>query len=129
MLGRVHGANWNEHWDRRAEAARRRPGNAPTAYSRDTDPLFDLDLAEVWEQLTGEPLRGTVGRCPSPDHEDRWPSCAVRSRLFFCNGCSASGSIIDLGALLYGIEPRGAGFFQIRNRLLADLGMADREAA
>lgn len=126
----VPGINWDEHWDRRAGAARRRPAGFHAVYDRDSDPLFALDLrCEVWEQLTGEPIVGSVSRCPHPDHEDRWPSCAVRTRLWFCNGCSASGSIIDLGALLYGIEPRGSGFFRIRERLLADLGLADREAA
>lgn len=118
----VPGICWDEHWQRRADAARRLGERASVSYSRDADPLFDLDLRDVWEQLTGEP-GGAIVRCPHPDHEDRWPSCAVRARLFYCNSCPARGSIIDLGAYLYGIEPRGSGFFQIRDRLLATLGM------
>lgn len=120
---RVAGINWTAEWQRRSDAAKaaKRAGHAP--YDRDADPLFDLDLRECWEQLAGEPVRGTLARCPSPDHDDAMASCAVRERLFFCNGCSAKGSIIDLGALLYGIQPRGRGFFEIRNRLLAELGM------
>lgn len=127
MAMRVPGINWDEHWDRRVEAARRHPGRT-VGYRRETDPLFDLDLREVWEQLTGEPVRGTIARCPHPDHEDCWPSCAVRARLWFCNGCSASGSIIDLGALVYDLEPRGAGFHRIREQLLAALGIVEEAA-
>lgn len=131
MTTRVPGINWTGEWQRRSEARKRydaQPNGRPRPYDRTTDPLLDVELAEVWEELTGDPLRGAAVRCPSPDHTDGLPSCMVHARLFHCHGCKASGSIIDLGALLYGIEPRGAGFFQIRNRLLADLGMADREA-
>lgn len=131
MTTQVPGINWTGQWQRRSEArkAHARRSDSREPYNRDADPLFDLDLPEVWEQLTGEPVKGTLSRCPSPDHEDREGSCAVRARLFFCNGCDAKGSIIDLGALLYGIEPRGAGFFQIRSRLFADLGMDEARAA
>ncbi len=121
----VPGVNWDERWERRAEAARRHPQHVRATYDRDSDPLFDLALCDVWEEITGEPVVGTVSRCPNPEHEDRWPSCAVRARLFFCNGCEARGSIVDLGAFVYGIEPRGFGFFQIRDRLLAELGMEE----
>ena len=122
---RVAGINWTAEWQHRSDAAKaaKRAGYGRAPYDRDADPLFDLDLRECWEQLTDEPIRGALARCPSPDHDDAMASCAVRERLFFCNGCPAKGSIIDLGALLYGIEPRGRGFFAIRNRLLADLGM------
>lgn len=120
---KVRGIPWDAHWQRRADAARRLGGRVAPPYDREADPLLALDLREVWEQLTGEPVRGTIARCPHPDHEDVWPSCAVRARLFFCNGCDAKGSIIDLGALLYDLEPRGRDFHRIRERLLAELGM------
>lgn len=126
---RVRGIRWDEHWQRRADAARRLGDKAAKQYDRNADPLFALDLREVWEQLTGESIRGSVSRCPHPDHEDRWPSCAVHVRLFHCHACAAGGSIIDLGALLYGIEPRGSSFFRIRELLLADLGMGEEAAA
>jgi len=38
------------------------------------------------------------------------------------------GSAIDLAAHLYGLEPRGAGFFEIRRRLALDL-LGREEAA
>lgn len=123
MTTRVEGINWTAEWQRRSEAAKAAKQAGRVPYDREADPLLALDLREVWEPLTGESLRGTLGRCPSPDHDDDVASCAVRERLFFCNGCPTRGSIIDLGALLYDLEPRGRGFFEIRNRLLAELGM------
>lgn len=129
MTRRVRGANWNEHWDRRAERARNPRAAKHAPYNRDTDPLLACDLREVWAELTDEEVHGRQAPCPSPDHDDHFPSCRVWESGFKCYGCSAGGSIIDLGALLFGIEPRGAGFFQIRERLLADLGMADERAA
>lgn len=125
---KVRGIRWDEHWQRRADAARRLGVRATAPYSRDADPLFALDLREVWTELTGHDLEPGGSRCPSPDHDDRFASCTVKERFFNCHGCDAGGSIIDLGALLYGIEPRGVGFHQIRERLLAELGM-EREAA
>lgn len=121
----VRGINWDDRWERRVRSVRRRPQNAPVVYSRETDPLFDIDLRTAWTELTGFELRGSASPCPSPDHDDRFASCAVHARLFHCHGCKAGGSVIDLGALLYGLEPRGFGFFEIRKRLLAELGMEE----
>ena len=123
---RVEGINWTAEWQRRSEAAKaaKAAGNARTPYNRETDPLLALDLREVWTDLTGHELHGSVTRCPSPKHDDRFASCGVKARFFNCLGCPAGGSIIDLGSLLYGLEPRGRDFFRIRERLLAELGMA-----
>ena len=122
------GVSWDGSWSRKVERAKRNQDSGRQLYDRDNDPLLDVHLPDVWEDLTGYSLRGNVSSCPSPDHPDRFPSCVVRSRLWFCNGCDASGSIIDLGALIYDIEPRGRGFFEIRNGLLASLGVEERAA-
>jgi hypothetical protein len=37
--------------------------------------------------------------------------------------CGAGGSIIDVGSAVYGLEPRGHGYREIRRRLVADLGL------
>ena len=121
---KVRGIRWDAHWQRRADAARRCGTSPHSPYNRETDPLLALDLREVWTDLTGHDLRGSVTRCPSLEHDDRFASCGVKARFFNCLGCPAGGSIIDLGALLYGLEPRGRDFFRIRERLLAELGMA-----
>jgi hypothetical protein len=62
-------------------------------------------------------------RCPLPDHEDRNPSFQVYDDGWHYFGCNRGGSIIDFGAALYGIEPRGSGYREIRQRLVADLGL------
>ncbi len=121
----VPGIRWDERWQRRADAARRLGTKVATPYSRETDPLFALDLREVWTELTGLDLRGSATRCPSPEHDDRFASCGVKAQFFNCMGCKAGGSIIDLGALLYDLEPRGASFFHIREQLLAALGIEE----
>lgn len=109
---------WSASWDRRATAVRRLGPDAQT-YDRLNDPLRAIDLREVWLELTGE----EIGRCPHPDHDDQTPSCSVSSEKWYCHACGARGDIIDLGSHRYGIEPRGADFHRIRERLLAELGM------
>lgn len=122
----VTGIGWDETWQRRADAMRERinRGDPIAEYRREDDPLFEVDLLTVWKSLTGEEPRYFKVRCPSPHHDDKCPSCIVNPTYFNCFACPAGGSIIDLGALLYGETPRGAGFHRIRERLLAELGMA-----
>lgn len=119
---------WDASWSKRATRPRPKPGD-PEPYDRATDPLLQLDVRSVWSDLTGLDLRGEASRCPLPDHDDRFPSCGVKERFWRCNRCDKGGSLIDLGAAIYGIEPRGRGFHDIRQRLLADLGMDEARAA
>ena len=119
---------WDASWSKRAKSTRD-PHLSGQPYNRDTDPLLALDLREVWEQLTGEDLRFNRSRCPHPKHEDRIPACKVYADGFRCWACEASGSIVDLGAVLFGIEPRGAGFFRVREELFRALGMDEERAA
>jgi hypothetical protein len=94
------------------------------------DPIRAVPLPAAFEILTGEAVpRSGMVRCPSADHEDRTPSCHVEDEVFFCHGCCRGGSLIDLGALLWEIEPRGAGYHEIRRRLEAELLPALRRAA
>lgn len=118
---------WDKRWSKRAKSTRTPGTDEP--YDRTTDPLLDVDLREVWEDLTGESIRFDRTRCPHPEHPDRNPACKVFADGFRCFACSAYGSIIDLGGLLYGIEPRGKGFHDIRRQLLSDLGMDEARAA
>ncbi len=95
-----------------------------------TEPVRAVPLPVAFEVLAGEvvPHSGMV-RCPSADHEDRTPSFHVGDEYFHCFGCGRGGSIVDLGALLWEIEPRGAGFHEIRERLESELLPALRVAA
>lgn len=119
---------WDASWSNRAK----RPvvkGGKFVPYCRETDPLLAIDVRTVWEQLTGHPIRGEASICPLPDHEDTFPSCGVKAEYWRCNRCDVGGTLIDLGAILYGLEPRGKDFHQIRERLFAALGMEEWRAA
>ncbi len=95
-----------------------------------TEPVRAFPLALAFEVLAGETVpHSEMVRCPSSDHEDRSPSCHVSADVFYCHGCGRGGSIVDLGGLLWGIEPRGAGYHEIRERLEAELLPALRSAA
>jgi DNA primase len=63
--------------------------------------------------------------------EERTPSLHVypNDRGWACFGCGRGGTIVDFGAHLYGIEPRGGGFHELRRRLVSELVPALRRAA
>ena len=108
---------------RSGEVRRLRP---PT----DDHPVRAVGLRAAFEILLGETVpRSGMVRCPSPDHADRSPSCHVSAAVFYCHSCHRGGSIVDLGGLLWGIEPRGAGYHEIRERLEAELLPTLRSAA
>jgi hypothetical protein len=71
------------------------------------------------------PDRGGTIRCPIPGHEDRTPSFHVypdSDRGWYCFGaCARGGSIYDLGAILFGIAPRGREFHELRRLLAREL--------
>jgi hypothetical protein len=84
----------------------------------------------AFEILLGETVpRSGMIRCPLPGHEDRVPSCRIGHELFHCFGCGRGGSIVDLAAELWGIEPRGAGYREICERLESELLPALRSVA
>jgi hypothetical protein len=87
------------------------------------DPLKQIPPDVYVEALTGEevPRNGLI-RCPLPDHDERTASFQVLSSHWRCFGCGRGGGIIDLGAALYGLRPRGAGYHEIRRRVAAALG-------
>jgi hypothetical protein len=88
------------------------------------DPLKAIPPDVYVEALTGEEVpRNGYLRCPLPGHEDRTPSFQVLNSHWRCFGCNRGGGVIDLAAGLYGIEPRGRGYQEIRRRLTADLGL------
>lgn len=89
------------------------------------DPLRRIPATEYVPALTGRsPNREGKTTCPSHGGgQERTPSLHVYpgDGGWYCYGCERGGGIIDLGALLYGIEPRGAGFHEIRRRLVTAL--------
>ena len=118
----------------RHQSARRSPAATSTNPARvpvsaGDDPLKAVPPHVYFEAVAGivVPPNGWVS-CPKPDHEDRHPSCKVTSTHWRCWSCGAGGSIIDLGAAIYAVEPTGWGYREIRRRLLADLGLVGRSA-
>lgn len=62
--------------------------------------------------------RSSKVRCPL--HDDSTPSLHVYrdpGRGWFCFGCRRGGSVYDLAAAVWGIEPRGSGFAALREGL------------
>ncbi|HME03340.1 MAG TPA: CHC2 zinc finger domain-containing protein [Solirubrobacteraceae bacterium] len=87
------------------------------------DALERIPATEYAPLLTGREL-GRDGKMLCPFHEERSPSlhCYPEPEQgWVCFGCELGGSIVDFGAVLYGIEPRGRGYYEIRERLTADL--------
>lgn len=101
---------------RRATAPRPAPR---AAVAREADALDAIPATEYVPALLGvEVSRDGKVRCPF--HDDRTPSLHCYDdpdRGWCCFGCGKGGTIIDFGAALYGIEPRGRGYHDIRRRL------------
>lgn len=89
------------------------------------DPLEQIPAETYFHLLAGlEPDRTGKVKCPIPDHPDRTPSCHLYERDWTCYGCGRGGTIYHLAGHLWGLEPRGDGFKEIRRRLQAELGVA-----
>jgi hypothetical protein len=83
------------------------------------DVLLKIAPERYVTALLGRPIsRDRKISCPF--HDDRTPSLhvyPVPERGWFCFGCRRGGSIYDLAAALWGLEPRGADFLKLRERL------------
>lgn len=106
----------------------RRPAARPRPTSATADELQAIPAPVYVLALTGREL-GRDGKSQCPFHaggEERTASLQVYTPptgpgSWFCFACRRGGSIIDFGALLYDVEPRGRGYWEIRRRLAADL--------
>jgi hypothetical protein len=85
--------------------------------------LLGIPTADYVRVLAGrEPNR--AGKVACPFHDDRTPSLQMyEGGSFYCFGCRKGGTIYDFAAHLYGVEPRGEEFFELRNRLTAQFGI------
>lgn len=88
------------------------------------DALLDLEPELYIARLTGLRVgRSRKVRCPL--HEDGTPSLHVYrdpERGWYCFGCRRGGSVYDLAAALWRVEPRGASFVALRERLTSMFG-------
>lgn len=115
------------------EPPKRRSSWKPPPGGDDAARLKAIPAAVYFEKLTGEPVpeRGRwAGKVRCPAHDERTPSCHVGGgdeTKWHCFGCAAGGSVIDLAALLWDIEPRGDGFKELVDRL-ADIFLGGRSS-
>lgn len=95
------------------------------AHSRSIDPLLRIEPERYVTALTGLRVdRDRKVRCPL--HDDRTASLHVYehpSDGWYCFGCGQGGSVFDLAAALWGIEPRSAGFIALRAALQQRFGI------
>lgn len=69
------------------------------------------------------------GKVPCPFHEDSNPSLQLYpDGGFYCfgSGCRRGGTIYDFAGHLWGIDPRGEGFLELRERLASRFAVALR---
>jgi RepB DNA-primase from phage plasmid/CHC2 zinc finger len=95
------------------------------------DPLSSIPPEVYVEALAGEPVgRGRKIRCPF--HGDTDPSLHVYETAgegWYCYGCGRGGTVIDFAAAVFGIEPRGRGYWRLRDRIVERLLHAPLRAA
>ncbi len=102
----------------------RAPG--PPVAARGDDALASIPATFYVPALTGREV-GRDGKVTCPFHaggEERTPSLHAYpdpDRGWTCFGCGLGGTIIDFGAALYGLTPRGHEFHRLRRRLAGDL--------
>ncbi len=105
---------------------RQRAGRSPL--ERD---LLAIPTAEYVRVLTGR-VANSEGKIHCPFHQDSDPSLQLYrdGGGFYCfgSGCKAGGTIFDFAGRLWGINPKGAGFLEIRERLALLFDLADRPA-
>jgi CHC2-type zinc finger protein/DNA primase RepB-like protein len=102
---------------------RRRRSGQPVSTG---DALMEIDPPVYVEALTGL-VPDSGGKVECPFHQDWNPSLHVYDEPgagWYCFQCGRGGSIIDFAAALYGIEPRGGGYHQVRERIEVELRRA-----
>ena len=102
-------------------AGEQRPARVSGAIDQG-DPLRSIPATVYVPALLGVEL-GRDHKALCPFHAEEEPSLHAYdgSRGWFCFGCGRGGSIVDLGAHLWGVEPRGRGYHELRRRLAAEL--------
>lgn len=82
------------------------------------DPFHGLPALDYIEALTGQAPDRHFFRCPFHSNSDeRTASLHATGPFWYCHGCGKGGTVYDFGAYLWGIQPRGLGFKEIRARL------------
>lgn len=123
---------WDEGWQRKASLARAVASGALDDIESERRRLLEIPAPVYFARLTGEevPDTGAIVPCPSPEHEDRHPSCRVYAgHGWRCFACGEQGGIYQLGALVFGLGTRGAQFRELHSQLADVFGIEERQAA
>jgi len=101
----------------------RKPITARATRATD-DPLFMIPPPVYVELLTGRKV-GRDGKALCPFHNDvntpNLHAYPTPEEGWFCFACNKGGGIIEFGALLFGIEPRGTGYHRLRREIATRL--------
>lgn len=88
------------------------------------DPLFTIAPPVYVELLSGRTV-DAYNKALCPFHGDKnTPNLHAYPKPeqgWYCFACRKGGGIIEFAALLYGIEPRGADYRKLRQRIAAGL--------
>ena len=86
---------------------------------RGGDPLLELEPAFYVARLLGVPV-GRDRKVSCPFHTDEHPSLHVyptAEQGWHCFSCGRGGSVYDLAAALWDVQPRGVWFLKLRAEL------------
>jgi DNA primase len=90
------------------------PTPGPTLLQRIKDAKPLLAYARTLTELKKAPGNADehYGKCPDPAHDDKGPSFHVNEakNLFHCKGCGITGNVVQLYALMNGMDPEDAKF-------------------
>ena len=104
------------------DTATARPPSSPMTFAAGDE--LDARLRAISAQHFAFALTGVranrAGKITCPFHDDDTPSLQLYAGgTFYCFGCLRGGTIYDFAAALWQIQPRGAGFIALRERLAA----------
>jgi hypothetical protein len=118
-------------WDEIVGTMPDAPARVPTTTTARTtgrsgadDPLLRIEPPVYVELLSGREVGGD-GKALCPFHNDRETpnlhAYANPDEGWYCYSCERGGSVIEFGALLFGIEARGDDHARLRQRIAAHL--------
>jgi hypothetical protein len=97
---------------------------APGARWREVDErLRQIPTEEYAARLAGVEFVHGRAQCPFHEGVNTYALGIIGGLNFNCFACGAGGTIYDFAAKLWGVEPRGDGFKQLRSRLAEVFGV------
>lgn len=96
----------------------------PRIHFRGNEINEQINIKDALLKYVGtEPNKNGMIRCPSPNHEDKNPSCKVYSDHCFCFSCQQSFRTLDLASFAKGLNTRGRDFPTLCEEVCQDFGI------